>query len=116
MKSAFIVAAALLMSFGFATSGQSGINTGMLDYDNFYSKMLAHIETFNIKPENIKKVSLVEKGNGGRRGFGTVTSIEYWLRLDSCLGNVVVEVNVSGKITDSYSRGDCKIDRMKAFG
>jgi len=97
------------------TPPSTGQNTGLLDFDEFYDEMLAHVAEFNIKEDNIDRVTFVEIVNGGRRGIGRVASIEYWLRLDSCNGVVVIEVNSAGKVINSYSRGDCEFEGMRRF-
>jgi hypothetical protein len=105
----------VLLTIGLVNTASAAKNSGMLDYDEFFDEMLAHVGKYNIKQDQIERVSFVERVEGGRRGLGRVASLEYWLRLTTCSGYVVVELNAAGRVMNSYSRGDCKFDGLQSF-
>ncbi len=66
------------------------------------------LERLNVEPSDVRKISCMKDSRGGRDG-GRVVGITAWVSLNSCKGNLVVDMSRHGQIRRVYGRGACDL-------
>ena len=67
----------------------------------------------SIPPEDVKSVSIIAQRETTERG--RFTGHRAWVRLTSCTGSLVVELSRSGRVTQTYTRGDCALPGVPSY-
>ncbi len=66
------------------------------------------LERLNVDPSDIRKISYVALHSSRREG-GPMIGFEAWVSLQSCKGNLVVNLSKRCRIRDVYGRGECEL-------
>ncbi len=70
--------------------------------------VVEHLDRLNVEPSDIRSISCLADIRGGRDG-GRVVGITAWVSLNSCKGNLVVDMSRHGQIRQVYGRGACDL-------
>ncbi len=65
------------------------------------------LDDLNVDPSDIRKIGYVAV-RGGREG-GQLIGFEAWVSLQSCKGNLVINLSKRCRIRDVYGRGECEL-------
>ncbi len=66
------------------------------------------LDALNVDRPDIRKISYVALHSSRREG-GPMIGFEAWVSLQSCKGNLVVNLSKRCRIRDVYGRGECKL-------
>ncbi len=66
------------------------------------------LDGLNVDPADVHKISYVVL-QSSRRDGGPAIGFEAWVSLNSCKGNLVVNLSKRCRIRDVYGRGECKL-------
>ncbi len=65
------------------------------------------LDDLNVDPSDIRKIGYVAV-RGNSEG-GQLIGFEAWISLQSCKGNLVINLSKRCRIRDVYGRGECKL-------
>ncbi len=65
------------------------------------------LDELNVDPSDIRKITYVTLHSSRREG-GPMIGFEAWVSLQSCKGNLVINLSKRCRIRDVYGRGECK--------
>ena len=61
-----------------------------------------------VNPNDIRSISIAARQRSNRRSRGPNDGFDGWVRLKSCSGHLVVNLDRECRVRRVYSRGDCK--------
>ena len=70
--------------------------------------MAERLDALNVDRSDIRKISYVVLHSSHREG-GPMIGSEAWVSLQSCQGNLVINLSKRCRIRDVYGRGECKL-------
>ncbi len=66
------------------------------------------LDQMQVDPSDIRKISYVALRSSRREGGPTI-GFEAWVSLQSCKGNLVINLSKRCRIRDVYGRGECEL-------
>jgi hypothetical protein len=112
----FVVLAGVFLLYGPAAGpAHAAKNYGGFDWEVCEKNVIDRLAEHGVPESDIKALGFVEQHSGGRGGITNVQGVEYWVRLNSCDGRVVIDLTASCRIKQAYTRRGCKIDGLKRY-
>ena len=72
-----------------------------------------HLETLGIDAEEVEDIVMIRILNNPE--FGSIIELQAWTILKSCPGNLVIKLTPHCRVKEVYTRGGCRIDKIRHF-
>ncbi len=82
--------------------------------DKFAEKTAEKLAELKISDSEVESIRYVLKRNMTKRG-PDILGAEAWIRLTSCSGYLVVQMNRVAFVRQAYTRGDCQVEGATAY-
>lgn len=84
--------------------------------DRFEAKAREHLAELNITDADIRSLQIVLLRRKDDRAGPDIRGGEAWVRLNSCTGYLVVEMNRKAAfVRQAYTRGDCSVPGLSNY-
>ena len=84
--------------------------------DRFEAKAREHLAELNLAEADIQSIRIVLLRRKDDRAGPDIRGGEAWVRLNSCSGYVVVEMNrAAAFVRQAYTRGDCSVSGLSNY-
>lgn len=106
VTSAALLAAAFSLALVFGSSG-----AGAYDCEEQVNQVLTDL---GVGQDEVTSVKIARRSGGARSG--SIYSLDAWVRLNSCSnGALVVNMTKYCMVQNTYTTGDCRVERMPAY-
>lgn len=81
----------------------------------FEKKTQERLEELGIGESDVRSIKLVILRKKDERPGPEIIGAESWIRLTNCTGYLVIVMNRSAYVRDSYTRGDCSVPGLSNY-
>jgi hypothetical protein len=75
----------------------------------------AHLEELPLAAGEVKSVRIIERVNIANDFGPEIFGVDAWVRLNSCSGWLVINMTAKCYISQSYTRGDCRVEGLSNY-
>ena len=82
--------------------------------DKFAEKTAEKLAELKVSDSEVESIRYVLKRNMTERG-PDILGAEAWIRLTSCSGYLIVQMNRAAYVRQAYTQGDCQVEGVTAY-
>ena len=72
-----------------------------------------HLEDLGIDAEDVEDIAMIRILTNPE--FGSIIELQAWTILKSCPGNLVIKLTPFCRVKEVYTRGGCRLDKIRHF-
>ncbi len=99
---------ALVLAVGLLTAASA-----VADHRSCKTVAAKHLERLGIDAEDVMDIAMIHILDNPE--IGSIIEMQAWTLLKSCTGNLVIKLTPLCRVTEVYTRGGCRIDKIRYF-
>jgi hypothetical protein len=85
------------------------------DQDRFAAATQERLAELGIGEDRVESIRYVLRRNVSEKPGPDIVGARAWIRLTDCTGYLVVDMNRSAYVRQTYTRGDCRVEGVPAY-